>query len=81
MRSRSLQDHEWQFPRALRTGQVIGATDKIGAYAAHRPVHYRIVLATVYACLGIDPHSYVNDVFNRPVPIRPEDAQPIRELV
>jgi hypothetical protein len=65
----------------LRTGQVIGATDRFGAYAAVRPVHYRNVLATLYHNLGIDPHSMVRDPLNRPVFILPEDAQPIRELV
>ncbi|HEV7222138.1 MAG TPA: DUF1501 domain-containing protein [Pirellulales bacterium] len=65
----------------LRTGQVIGSTDKLGAYAAGRPVHYLDVLATVYHQLGIDPHSFVKDRFERPVPLLPSTASPIRELV
>jgi hypothetical protein len=65
----------------LRTGQVIGATDRFGAYAAVRPVPYRNILATLYHNLGIDPHSMVRDPLNRPVFILPEDAQPVRELV
>jgi hypothetical protein len=65
----------------MRTGQVIGATDRFGAYAAVRPVPYRHILATVYHNLGIDPHGMVRDPLDRPVFILPEDAQPVRELV
>jgi hypothetical protein len=62
-------------------GMVIGSTDKTGAYAVERPIHYRDVLATIYHNLGIDPHSFVRDVSERPVAILPEDCRPIRELV
>jgi hypothetical protein len=61
-------------------GQVIGATDKSGAYATVRPVHYRDLLATIYHNLGIDPHTSVRDLLDRPVPILPDDARPVREL-
>jgi uncharacterized protein (DUF1501 family) len=64
----------------LPTGQVVGGTDRIGAYATVRPVHYRDILATVYHNLGIDPHSAIRDALNRPVPILPEDARPVPEL-
>ena len=65
----------------MQMGQVIGSTDKTGAYAESRPVHYRDVLATIYHNLGIDPHQFVKDINDRPVQILPEDARPIRELV
>ena len=65
----------------MRMGQVIGSTDETAAYARDRPVHYRDVLATIYHNLGIDPHSFVRDVSERPVAILPEDARPIVELV
>lgn len=65
----------------LRTGQVIGSTDKLGGQAQDRPVHYLDVLATLYQRLGIDPHMFVKDVSERPVPILPESARVIRELV
>src|SRR5439155_26614017 len=32
----------------MPTGQVVGSTDRFGAYAAARQVHYRDILATVY---------------------------------
>lgn len=63
----------------MPTGQMIGASDNIGAYAT-RQVPYRNVLATIYHNLGIDPHTIVRDVFDRPTTIMPEDARPVREL-
>lgn len=65
----------------FNVGQAIGATDKNGAYASAQPIHYQDVLATVYHHLGIDPHSFVNDVSDRPVPILPSTASVIRQLV
>jgi hypothetical protein len=64
----------------LRTGQVIGSTDKLGAYAVARPVHFQDVLATTYRTLGIDPHTFVKDMTDRPVALLPSHAQPIGEL-
>jgi len=65
----------------MRVGQTIGSTDKLGAYAVERPIHYRDVLATIYHNLGIDPHSRIEDPSGRPVPIMPDDARPIAELL
>ena len=65
----------------MPAGQVIGSTDDTAAYADHRPIHYRDVLATIYHNLGIDPHSYIRDVNDRPVLILPESARPIPELI
>ncbi|HEY4309998.1 MAG TPA: DUF1501 domain-containing protein [Pirellulales bacterium] len=69
------------FGGGMRTGQVIGATDKIGAYATLRRVPYLDVLATIYHNLGLDPHTFVKDLADRPVPILPEGSRPIAELV
>ena len=38
----------------MRTGQVIGATDRLGGEIADRPIHFGEVLATLYRNLGID---------------------------
>jgi hypothetical protein len=65
----------------LRTGQVVGSTDKHADSAATRPVHYHDVIATAYHTLGIDPHEFFRDVSERPTPILPGTAQAIRELV
>ena len=48
----------------MRMGQVIGSTDKLGAYAASRPIPYQDVLATLYHNLGIGPHTFVKDVIS-----------------
>jgi len=65
----------------MKVGQVVGSTDKLGGYAASRPVHYRDVLATVYHNLGVDPHAFLADKSNRPVSILPLDNEPIPELI
>ncbi len=65
----------------MRVGQVIGSTDKTAASADDRPVDYRDILATVYHNLGIDPHQFIRDINERPVPIMPESARPIPELI
>lgn len=65
----------------MKMGQVIGSTDKTGAYADTRPIHYRDVLATIYHNMGIDSGEFLRDLNDRPVKILPEEATPIRELV
>jgi len=65
----------------MRMGQVIGATDKMADSAIDRPVHYRDVLATVYAAMGIDPSGGVTDISGRRLPILAPEAQPIKELI
>ncbi|MCC7424718.1 MAG: DUF1501 domain-containing protein [Planctomycetaceae bacterium] len=65
----------------LKVGQAIGTTDKIGDSAATRPIHYLDVIHTMYQALGIDPHSFIRDVNERPVTILPESSRPISELL
>jgi hypothetical protein len=65
----------------MKVGQVIGSTDRTGAYAVGSPVHYQDVLATVYHNLGIDPHGFVEDKSGRPLMILPGTASPIDKLV
>jgi uncharacterized protein (DUF1501 family) len=64
----------------MKTGQVIGSTDKDAAYAKDTPIHYHDVIATVYRNLGVDPHAMVQDVAGRPMPILPGSAQPITRV-
>ena len=42
------------FGGGMRTGQVIGSTDRIGGEVKDRPVHFLEVFATLYHCMGID---------------------------
>jgi len=66
----------------MRTGQVIGATDRLGGEPNARPVTFGEVFATVYHNLGIDVNKVtVNDLSGRPMFLVPEGAQPMRELV
>jgi uncharacterized protein (DUF1501 family) len=51
----------------VRGGQVIGKSDKIGAYPATAPYSPDDVGATVYHVLGVDPASEVRDRQDRPV--------------
>jgi Protein of unknown function (DUF1501) len=51
----------------MRTGQVIGATDRLADHAKDRPVHFQEVFATLYHNLGIDPRTAtVTDFTGRP---------------
>ena len=51
----------------MRTGQVIGATNRLGEYATERPVHFQDVFATMYHNMGIDVrHLTLNDLQGRP---------------
>ena len=64
----------------MRTGQVIGSTDKIGAYAKDRPITFQNVFATLYHNLGISPDIAVPDRSGRPMPLL-QELEPIRELI
>lgn len=50
----------------LKTGQVIGSSDSIGASPADKPYRPENVLATVYHHLGIDPAMTFSDNSGRP---------------
>lgn len=51
----------------MKTGQVIGATDKQGGAPIERPIHPQQVLATLYRNIGIDvDHVTVPDHQGRP---------------
>ncbi len=53
----------------IRTGQVIGASDRIGAYPTSDPVDPIDVHATLFHCMGLDPEQVYYDSLNRPHPI------------
>jgi hypothetical protein len=66
----------------MRTGQVIGATDRIAGEAARRPVTFGELFATLYRNLGIDVnHTTITDLNGRPQYLVEDNAQPMRELV
>ena len=64
----------------MRTGQVIGSTNRLAETAADRPVHYAEVLATLYRNIGLDVSTAaVNDLTGRPRYLI-DGHQPIPEL-
>ena len=66
----------------MKTGQVIGATDRLGGEAIDRPVTFPEVFATLYHNLGIDvTNTTVNDLQGRPQYLVDGNAKPIAELV
>lgn len=65
----------------MRTGQVIGATDRLGGAIADRGVHFGEVFATLYHTLGIDPNATtLTDLSGRPQYLV-DGWQPMKELV
>ncbi len=64
----------------MRTGQIIGATDRLGGYATQRPVYSGEVIATIYRNLGINPDLVnINDPTGRPQHLI--DRPALREVV
>jgi hypothetical protein len=65
----------------FKTGQIIGATDRIGATITRRPVHFGEVHATLYRHFGIDPRTVtLPDYTGRPN-FLVDDWHPMPELI
>jgi uncharacterized protein (DUF1501 family) len=65
----------------MKTGQVIGATDRIAGEAVKRPVTFGELYATLYRNLGIDvDRTTLPDLNGRPQYLVEDHAQPLREL-
>jgi Protein of unknown function (DUF1501) len=79
------RDHWGQAASLLFVGagvgrsQVIGATDKQGAYVTRRPVAPADVASTVYESLGIDPRKQLRTPDGRPVEIL-DQGETVQEL-
>jgi hypothetical protein len=66
----------------MRTGQVIGATDRLGGEAMARPVTFADLYATLYHNLGIDVNrTTIEDLSGRPQYLVEDHAQALQELV
>ncbi|MCS6866341.1 MAG: DUF1501 domain-containing protein [Gemmataceae bacterium] len=64
----------------MKTGQVIGSTDKDAALAKDRPVTFGEIFATLYHNLGINPETTtITDPTGRPQHL--VDGKPLPELV
>jgi hypothetical protein len=65
----------------MKTGQVIGSTNRLGEVPQDRPVHYQEVFATLYNRLGIDVGTAtIPDQAGRPQYLV-DHRDPIRELI
>ena len=65
----------------MRTGQVIGSTDRLGDAVLSRPVDYKDVFATLYHNFGIDARNTgLIDPQGRPQMLL-DDGSPLSELV
>lgn len=62
----------------IRGGQVLGASDKIGAYPASAAVPPADLSATLFHALGVDPATEIRDFQDRPFPL--SNGRPLREL-
>ena len=66
----------------MKTGQVIGATDRIAAEAVARPVTFAELHATLYHNLGIDmDRTTAPDLNGRPQYLVEDQARPLPELL
>ncbi len=64
----------------IRSGQAIGKTNRLGEYAAERPVHMQEIIATLYHNLGINvATTTIQDPTGRPQYL--VDHEPIAELI
>jgi uncharacterized protein (DUF1501 family) len=62
----------------VKRGFVHGASDKQGAYPAENPVRPDDLAATIYHALGIDPHTEMRTMSDRPVSIA--DGKPVMSV-
>jgi hypothetical protein len=62
----------------IRGGQVVGASDRIGALPSTNPVHPQDLIATLYELLGIDPKTTIYDLQHRPLAL--VEGEPLRAM-
>lgn len=66
----------------MKTGQVVGATNRLGEYAIDRPVKFQEVFATLYHNIGLDLNSVrVFDQSGVPQYLVDDGIQPIHEII
>lgn len=64
----------------LKTGQVIGSTNRLGEHANNRPVTFPEIFATLWHALGVNPETTtINDPTGRPQHL--VEGRVMRELV
>ncbi len=61
-------------------GQLIGSSDRIGAYPDSRPVRPRDLSATLFHLLGVSPNAEFLDALGRPRPVT-DGGVALREII
>jgi hypothetical protein len=64
----------------VRTGQVVGATNKLGEFVIDSPVTPQDLAATIYHALGVPLNRWYRTADGRPIELVPE-GKPVRQLV
>jgi hypothetical protein len=65
----------------MRTGQVIGATNRYAEHPVDRPIQFQEIFATLYAKAGLDLNTRQFDLRGRPQYLVEPGIEPIRELI
>lgn len=65
----------------IRGGQVVGASDEIGAAPKDRPVTPSEIAATVYHLMGLDLEMFLPAQLGRIVPLVDNNARPVKEML
>jgi hypothetical protein len=66
----------------MRTGQVIGATNRLGEHAIERPVSFQEVWATLYHNLGLNLRAIREfDLRGRPQYLVDDGVEPLKEVI
>ncbi|MEQ9411217.1 MAG: DUF1501 domain-containing protein [Fuerstiella sp.] len=66
----------------MKTGQVVGATNRLGEYAIDRPVKFQEVFATLYHNIGLDVKSVrIFDQSGVPQYLVDDGIEPIHEII
>jgi hypothetical protein len=63
----------------VKTGQVVGATNKLGEFVTDNPVTPQDLAATIYTALGVPLNSWFRTQDGRPIELCPE-GKPVKQL-
>jgi hypothetical protein len=64
----------------VKTGQVVGATNELGAFVVDSPATPQDLAATIYTALGVPLHTWYKTQDGRPIELVPE-GKPIKQLI
>jgi hypothetical protein len=64
----------------IKTGEVVGSTNTLGAFVTDSPVTPQDLAATIYHALGVPLHTWYRTPEGRPVELVPE-GKPVRQLI